>query len=182
MDRGQQEASEAGQQGDPLAYGQDPTVSYPEGDEYEFQDEEGQDGPQDRGIVGDAYRKIRGKPPKRPGESSGLGRFVGKLHGAVGTISSEIGKRIEKPNKHSHTHATAQCDDGMHANVSHRYGSFAPQRTSNDVKWHVDGCSYMWAVSRALEQASQSIWILDCESFENSVVSICALGESSYVP
>jgi hypothetical protein len=28
----------------------------------------------------------------------------------------------------------------------------------------VDGCGYMWAVSRALEQARETIWILDCES------------------
>lgn len=29
------------------------------------------------------------------------------------------------------------------------------------MKWYVDGCSYMWAVSLALEHAQHSIWILD---------------------
>lgn len=45
----------------------------------------------------------------------------------------------------------------------HRFGSFAPTREHNDVKWYVDGCSYFYAVSRALENARESIWILDCE-------------------
>lgn len=44
-----------------------------------------------------------------------------------------------------------------------RFGSFAPPRQGNDVKWYVDGCSYFYAVSRALETAKESIWILDCE-------------------
>lgn len=48
-------------------------------------------------------------------------------------------------------------------NAETRFGSFAPPREHNDVKWYVDGCSYFWAVSRALESARESIWILDCE-------------------
>lgn len=47
--------------------------------------------------------------------------------------------------------------------TQHRFGSFAPDRQGNDVKWYVDGCSYFWAVSRALESARESIWILDCK-------------------
>lgn len=42
-----------------------------------------------------------------------------------------------------------------------RFHSFAPIRSRNDAKWYVDGCSYMWAVSVALEEATESIWILD---------------------
>ena len=29
------------------------------------------------------------------------------------------------------------------------------------MKWYVDACGYMWAVSKALETARESIWILD---------------------
>lgn len=47
--------------------------------------------------------------------------------------------------------------------TEHRFESFAPPRDNNDVKWYVDGCSYFWAVSRALESARESIWILDCK-------------------
>ena len=31
----------------------------------------------------------------------------------------------------------------------------------HDAKWFVDGCGYMWAVSVAIEEARESIWILD---------------------
>lgn len=37
------------------------------------------------------------------------------------------------------------------------------------MKWHVDGCSYMYAVSKALEGAKESIWILDCEYSLSSI-------------
>lgn len=152
---------------DPLAYGddyEDPPEGYP--------DEEGypEDADGERGIIGDTYRKLRGKPPKKPGQSSGVGSFIfNKLHDAVQDIGSELGKRIDGKNQHSHTHAGAQCDDGMHTNNSHRYGSFADQRYGNDAKWYVDACGYMWAVSRALEQARESIWILDCMSLRPPV-------------
>ena len=67
--------------------------------------------------------------------------------------------------KHSHTHVGEQCAQGLHRphHSEYRYGSFAPQ-SAGDVKWFVDGCGYMWAVSKALEQARESIWILDCMS------------------
>ncbi|RGP80419.1 hypothetical protein FLONG3_1428 [Fusarium longipes] len=41
-----------------------------------------------------------------------------------------------------------------------RYRSFAGESTGN-VKWYVDGASYFWAVSQAIEQARESIYILD---------------------
>lgn len=47
--------------------------------------------------------------------------------------------------------------------TEHRFGSFAPPREYNDVKPYIDGCSYFWAVSVALENARESIWILDCK-------------------
>ena len=157
-----------GQEDESLAYGDyhDSSRGVPK----EGSHEEGE-----RGIVGDTYRKLRSKyqpqessvPPPNggPEASSSLGSFVfNKFHGAVHDIGSEITQRIAgSGHQHSHTHAGVQCAHGMHDNEQHRYGSFAPQRTGNDVKWYVDGCAYMWAVSRALEQATQSIWILDCE-------------------
>lgn len=60
-------------------------------------------------------------------------------------------------------------------NASHRYESFAPQRVNNEVKWHVDGCNYFHAVSIALEQAKESIWILDCKTFLCHVPAIAVL-------
>ncbi|KAK3680162.1 hypothetical protein LTR78_000539 [Recurvomyces mirabilis] len=61
---------------------------------------------------------------------------------------------------HTHTHRASECSDGDSHHL-HRFQSFAPQREGNDAKWYVDGCGYFWAVSVALEQARESIWILD---------------------
>ncbi|GIZ46370.1 hypothetical protein CKM354_000949800 [Cercospora kikuchii] len=61
---------------------------------------------------------------------------------------------------HAHTHNSNVCSDNDDHHL-HRYQSFAPQREGNEVKWYVDGCSYMWAVSTAIENAQSSIWILD---------------------
>lgn len=61
--------------------------------------------------------------------------------------------------------STSNQDEAAEDNtskVAHRYGSFVPTRFQNNVKWFVDGASYFWAVSVALEQAKHSIWILDC--------------------
>ena len=135
----------------------------PEGDEYDAPDAlEGTDG--ERGIIGDTYRKFRGKPPKKQAEEPSLGSFIfGKLQGAVQDIGSEIGKRVDGRKQYSHETAGPQGYDSTHTSTSHRYGSFASPRAGNNAKWYVDGCGYFWAVSEALEQATQSIWILDCE-------------------
>ena len=87
-----------------------------------------------------------------------------KFHGVLHGIGSEINQAISGQGPtHSHTHAGADCEDGAHDHTRHRFGSFAAERDGNDVKWYVDGCSHMWAVSRALEQATESVWILDCK-------------------
>ncbi|TVY62866.1 Phospholipase D1 [Lachnellula suecica] len=63
--------------------------------------------------------------------------------------------------KHSHTHLGEKCHHLHHHTRNNRFHSFAPPRSGNDAKWFVDGCGYMWAVSVALEEAKESIWILD---------------------
>ena len=158
---------------DPLAYGHYPT---PPGSKSQ---EDGESGVAEgeRGLVGDTYRKVRDKympqqqSSSQSNTSGGLGSFLfGKLQDVVQDIGSSIDQKLGVSGpKHSHTHAGAQCDDGMHHASQNRYGSFAAQRTGNDAKWYVDGCGYMWAVSRALEQATESIWILDCESSVRSI-------------
>jgi phospholipase D1/2 len=42
-----------------------------------------------------------------------------------------------------------------------RFKSFAPARAGNRVKWYVDALDYLWAVSVALEQAKEVIYIED---------------------
>ncbi|KAI0204873.1 phospholipase [Astrocystis sublimbata] len=58
-------------------------------------------------------------------------------------------------------HRPAQNQSNVQSvNTSHRFQSFAPQSFGN-AKWYVDGASYFWAVSMALEEARESIYILD---------------------
>lgn len=85
-----------------------------------------------------------------------------KMHSAVHKFGDDIkDKIIGVGETHGHTHMSGQCSDGLHSQSLHRFQSFAPQREGNDVKWYVDACGYMWAVSMALERAQESIWILD---------------------
>ncbi|EKM50988.1 uncharacterized protein PHACADRAFT_151417 [Phanerochaete carnosa HHB-10118-sp] len=46
-------------------------------------------------------------------------------------------------------------------NASHRFHSFADQRSHNSVKWHIDGHDYMYALSEMLDSAREVIYILD---------------------
>ena len=113
----------------------------------------------ERGLIGDTFKKLRGDGSG--GSGSLFSSVFNKVHETVHGIGTEVTSRLAGE-KHSHTHA-GQCSDGTH-DSPHRYDSFAAERDGNDVKWFVDGCGYMWAVSRALEQARESIWILDCWS------------------
>lgn len=80
-----------------------------------------------------------------------MASFLNKIHDTVSGFGKELEAKLDEKKEHV-AEATGH---------THRYGSFAPQQFDNDVKWYVDGCGYMWAVSRALEQARETIWILD---------------------
>ncbi|UKZ84929.1 uncharacterized protein TrAFT101_000813 [Trichoderma asperellum] len=62
--------------------------------------------------------------------------------------------------KHSHSHPGYQCDDLHAEHAANRFQSFAAPSSGN-IKWFVDGASYFWAVSEALQRAQESIYILD---------------------
>jgi phospholipase D1/2 len=85
--------------------------------------------------------------------------LFGKFQGVVADMGSEVAQRL----------GTAIDPKGYaeYGNTKpqsqHRFGSFAPDRHENDVQWYVDGCSYFYAVSKALETARESVWILDCK-------------------
>jgi phospholipase D1/2 len=93
--------------------------------------------------------------------------FFNKLHepfhGFVADLKDSLsGKDENKPPQAQATQQGEQAPQpGQEYHNQHRFMSFAPERHGNDTKWYVDGCSYMYAVSLALERAKESVWILD---------------------
>ncbi|KAF7542350.1 hypothetical protein G7Z17_g11650 [Cylindrodendrum hubeiense] len=86
----------------------------------------------------------------------GLGQQVGaSLESAFGGANKE--NKENKEDAHSNTTSSHPHSAAQGAN---RFGSFSPE-TSGRIKWFVDGASYFWAVSEALEKARESIMILD---------------------
>ena len=165
---------------DPLAYGDySHGPSYNEASSYEGGE---------RGIIGDTFRKLRGdsqnnptgRPSGGPPHSSSLGAGIfDKLQNVLQGIGSEISQTLTGQGEtHSHTHTGTSCDHG--AQSQNRYGSFANPREGNDIKWYVDGCGYMWAVSRALEQAQTSIWILDCRVSKSLFAGTCSSAQGGF--
>lgn len=97
--------------------------------------------------------------PNRPQKQDKLSSFLDRIEGTVSDVGSQLAQRIGTA-----IDPDAYAGYGAGNNSSkNRFNSFAPTRENNDVKWHVDGFTYFWAVSRALETAKESIWILDCK-------------------
>jgi phospholipase D1/2 len=86
-----------------------------------------------------------------------------KLRSLKDDLKNGLGEVEEafEAEKHSHTHLGEACHRFHRHERDNRFYSFAPPRMGNDAKWFVDGCGYMWAVSVAIEEARESIWILD---------------------
>ncbi|KAJ4351315.1 uncharacterized protein N0V89_006654 [Didymosphaeria variabile] len=149
---------------DDLAYG-----------EHHGQQQEGEEG--ERGFVGDMGRKFFGGQKENPQQgSSGGGGLFGKLHSALHEVASDIKDKVSGKDDHpgggqqgggsqgnygQQSAQGSQVQPGQEYHSQHRFLSFAPERQGNDIKWYVDGCGYMYAVSLAIERARESIWILD---------------------
>jgi len=66
------------------------------------------------------------------------------------------------PNRrHDEEHEKEQDAKREAIRDGHRFRSFAPERTNNTVKWHIDGHDYMWAISEMIENAKEVVFILD---------------------
>ncbi|KKK18333.1 hypothetical protein P175DRAFT_0505037 [Aspergillus ochraceoroseus IBT 24754] len=94
-----------------------------------------------------------GKPPKQDKVSALFDKLQGTVAGLGAGVAQRLGTAIDPQGYAQYGAGKPQAET--------RFGSFAPPRHGNDVKWYVDGCSYFLAVSKALETARESIWILD---------------------
>lgn len=63
--------------------------------------------------------------------------------------------------RHDEEHEKACDEKRTKICESHRFESYFPERDGNMLKWYVDGRDYCWAVSTALENAKETIYIAD---------------------
>lgn len=85
------------------------------------------------------------------------------FHGLVSDLKESLSGSDDqnRPPQQAQQQQGGQAQPGQEYHEQHRFLSFAPERRGNDAKWYIDGCSYMYAVSIALERARESVWILD---------------------
>ncbi|OQN95304.1 hypothetical protein B0A48_18461 [Cryoendolithus antarcticus] len=84
---------------------------------------------------------------------------VGAIH-----LKHRIGKFQNLVNtNHRHDEEHEKATDSKRTKIAegHRFQSFAPERAGNNIKFYVDGRDYFYAVSVALEQAKEVIYIED---------------------
>lgn len=100
------------------------------------------------------------------------GKVIGGLFNSIQSIGTDVQKIVgSKIPLRPYGQVLQGYQPGLQSNLQssvpaastrNRFDStFRGPKSGNDVKWYVDGASYMWAVSQALESARQSIWILD---------------------
>lgn len=71
-----------------------------------------------------------------------------KVESGMDSVFSSVSNGEE----HSHSHHGQTCHHlHLQNHTANRYHSFAALSTGN-AKWYVDGCSYFWAVSEAIER------------------------------
>jgi phospholipase D1/2 len=81
------------------------------------------------------------------------------FHSLLRKAKHGLGDLLPGEEKHSHTHHGHAChDDHGDEHSINRYCSFAPQ-SSGHPKWYVDGASYFWAVSMALEGEFRAVFL-----------------------
>ncbi|CAG8984041.1 hypothetical protein HYALB_00002982 [Hymenoscyphus albidus] len=73
----------------------------------------------------------------------------------------KFGNLINPNHRHDEEHEKITDDKRTKIGEAHRFKSFAPERPGNNIKWYVDGRDYFWAVSVALERATETIYICD---------------------
>lgn len=73
----------------------------------------------------------------------------------------KFGNLFNSQHRHDEEHEKACDEKRTKIAESHRFESYFPEREGNLLKWYVDGRDYFWAVSVALSQAKETIYIAD---------------------
>ncbi|KAI1845862.1 hypothetical protein JX265_011243 [Neoarthrinium moseri] len=73
----------------------------------------------------------------------------------------KFGNLFNPEHRHDEEHEKACDEKRTKIGEGHRFKSYFPEHDGNMIKWYVDGRDYFHAVSVALEQAQESIYIAD---------------------
>ncbi|KAF6808198.1 phospholipase [Colletotrichum sojae] len=117
---------------------------------------------QDDGSSGGFFHKL--KKPFRELEEKLEGTHLHDAKVHLTHKKHQIGKFANLFNanhRHDEEHEKATDDKRAKIAESHRFNSYFPEHDGNMIKWYVDGRDYFWAVSEALEKATETIYIAD---------------------
>lgn len=87
--------------------------------------------------------------------------FFKDIKSSLHDIADDFKKPIQEIRDKIEQKASGYAHGDEGDSNGNRFHSFAPKRDRSNAKWYVDGCGYMWAVSVAIQEAKESIWILD---------------------
>jgi len=79
-------------------------------------------------------------------------------------LKNRLGKYknlINRNHRHDELHEKLVDEKRDQIKSKNRFNSFAGPRMGNGVKWYIDGKDYFWAVSMALDNAQETIYIAD---------------------
>lgn len=97
---------------------------------------------------------------KKPGHGTLKGK-VSHLRDKLEDVAISVYTTYNSRHRHDEEHEHA-LDAKLEAiRDQHRFRSFAPMRDGNVVKFHIDGKDYFWAMSEVIDNARESIFIMD---------------------
>ncbi|GAA6031278.1 hypothetical protein NBRC10512_003294 [Rhodotorula toruloides] len=86
---------------------------------------------------------------------------VDKLAVRADRLKESVAYAVNPNHRHDEEHEKAEDEMRRRICESHRFGSFAGVREGNAVKWYLNGHDYFYALSEILDEARETIWILD---------------------
>ncbi|GAA5896328.1 uncharacterized protein JCM6883_006870 [Sporobolomyces salmoneus] len=90
-----------------------------------------------------------------------LTQSMDKLPGRLERMKESVAYTINPNHRHDEEHEKEVDAQLAAIRSGHRFESFAGPREGNEVKWYISGHDYFYALSELLENAKETIWILD---------------------
>ncbi|GAA5974034.1 hypothetical protein JCM11641_008224 [Rhodosporidiobolus odoratus] len=97
-----------------------------------------------------------------------MSKFLDKLSTELDKLSTRADRLKESAaflvnpdHRHDEAHEKEEDEQRKVIAESHRFESFAPMREGSQVKWYINGHDYFWALSEIIDNAKETIWILD---------------------